>query len=252
MAARGRWVGGSERSALSSTFYPHGRGRQAPAHGDGDLWSELRRPLTRWPTWPPSCGGKVIDLGLARRGPRSDSPTNRSRSGAGGHGCAGASSRRGTSSGGVACGRRGRLVRGRSRAGVATRLDPDLRLCKTTTVTGDAATSSETSRDAAGAVTGEMRTAAGATKQTTETCEPLGVPEMAVLSLPSLVLIAPILKGINIAGLFGVDFREFQSRVAQQATDQVVRVIIEQKFGDQATAAVKQAASGEVTDLPQA
>jgi hypothetical protein len=137
-------------------------------------------------------------------------------------------------------------------AGVATRLDPDLRLCKTTTVTGDAATSSETSRDAVGAVTGETRTAAGATKQTTETCEPLGVPEMAVLSLPSLVLIAPILKGINIAGLFGVDFREFQSRVAQQATDQVVRVIIEQKFGDQATAAVKQAASGEVTDLPQA
>jgi hypothetical protein len=137
-------------------------------------------------------------------------------------------------------------------AGIVTRLDPDLHICKTTTIVTDPATSVETSTDATGTVTGEKTTSAPPTEQSTRACEPLGVAEMAVLLLPFLILVAPILKGFNIAGLFGFDFREFQEKVVDDAKAQVIRVVVAHDIGVKTKEAVNQMEEGRVSDLPEA
>ncbi len=79
---------------------------------------------------------------------------------------------------------------------------------------------------------------------------PTDAAELAVLSLPGLVLLRPILKGFNIAGLFGVDFKEITENAARAAEEQALRLATT----TQALAKVEQAAPGvdeqSVTDLP--
>ena len=135
--------------------------------------------------------------------------------------------------------------------GIVSRLDPDLRICRTTTVITNPSTSVETSTDATGTVTGERTTSVPKTEQSTTICEPLGVAEIAVLLLPFLILIAPILKGFNIAGLFGFDFREFRERVVDETKEQVIRVIVESDIGAKTIRAVHQIDEGKVSDLPE-
>lgn len=135
--------------------------------------------------------------------------------------------------------------------GVASRLESTLRICTTSTVATEPNSSEEISTNDNGAVTGKKTTSTGQTEQTTKTCEPVSVGELAVISLPLLILISPILKGFNIAGLFGIDFREFQEKVVQEAKEQSIRVIIEYETGARTKTALDQAQQGRVSDLPQ-
>ena len=135
-------------------------------------------------------------------------------------------------------------------AAVVTRLDPDLQLCKTASVVKDEITSVETTTDANGNVTSETTTKVPMSKEATETCEPLGVAEFAVLLLPSLILISPVLKGFNIAGLFGFDFRDFKEEVVSETQEKVIRVVIEREVGAKTERAVNQIGEGKLSDLP--
>jgi hypothetical protein len=110
----------------------------------------------------------------------------------------------------------------------------------------------EKSTDAQGALSGTKTSMDGATAQTSTPCEPVGLAELAVLALPALFLISPLLKGFNMAGLVGIDFRDFQEKVVQEAKEQIIRVIIERETGEKTQTALAQAAEGEVSPLPEA
>lgn len=129
------------------------------------------------------------------------------------------------------------------------RFDSDLHPCKTTVTDKGATTSVATEEGPRGNVKGTTRSEGSATTDTSTACEPLGAIELAVLLIPSLLLIAPALKGINIAGLFGFDFRELQEKVMTQAQEQVIRVILEQEIGTRAQRALSEVDKGDVVDL---
>ncbi|MDQ1492334.1 MAG: hypothetical protein QOJ23_4848 [Actinomycetota bacterium] len=135
--------------------------------------------------------------------------------------------------------------------GVVTRWDPDLRLCDTKVVTKEPSSSSETEVAPEAKVT-KKDTSQGATKERTRSCNPVGVPELAALSLPVLVLVLPALKSFSIAGLFSVDLIEQRAaeKATQQATGQVLRVIFEDRFGEDIATSEAQAAAGQVRPLP--
>ncbi len=130
---------------------------------------------------------------------------------------------------------------------IATHVDSDLRPCTDSTQTTSPAHSTEDSSTASGAAAGKKVTTTGQSVQTTRSCDPLGVGQLAVLMVPAVVLVAPALKGFNVAGLFGVDFKEQAAAVAKE---QVFRVILETAVGATTLEAVEEARAGRVSDLP--
>jgi hypothetical protein len=133
--------------------------------------------------------------------------------------------------------------------GIVTRWDPDLRLCDTKVVTKEPWSSRETEVAPEEKVTNK-ETSQGAVKERTKSCEPLGVPELAVLSLPAFLLVLPALKSFSIAGLFAVELKEVERRATEKATEQALRVIVEHRFGEDLATAKAQAAAGQVRPLP--
>lgn len=96
---------------------------------------------------------------------------------------------------------------------VITRLTPSLHLCQTTTVTtiGEGSDSSMLQR-------------------TEEACSPpLDLQYVALLLLPSVLLVAPVLSEFTIAGLFSAKLRQV---VAEEATRQTQSLLVTHELGE--------------------
>ena len=132
--------------------------------------------------------------------------------------------------------------------GVATRVDEDLAPCKTSSVVTTPGTSLETGSGADGATSKSVRSEP--TTATTETCEPVSVAEVAVLLLPAVLLISPILKGITIAGLGTFDLKEEVNQIKKETAEQVVRVVFQQEIGTGLAQATGDLDAGQVEPLP--
>lgn len=128
------------------------------------------------------------------------------------------------------------------------RLDEDLHLCKTAVTSGPAVTTTETERTRRGSAGRTKTIEVPATEESTRSCEPIGVVELAVLLVPSLLLIAPALERINIAGLLGVELRRVQERV--EAQGRVVTYVYADLLGQRTEEAFTQADKGQVVPLP--
>jgi hypothetical protein len=136
--------------------------------------------------------------------------------------------------------------------GVAGRIDPELRVCQGTKVTTSVGPSIERSTDASGATAGTKVTTTDEAHQSTDSCAPVSVAELAALTLPGLFLIQPILKGINIAGLFGIDFKDIQEKATKAATEQTVRLVLTSERGSTSETASEQVAEQDFYDVPPA
>jgi hypothetical protein len=79
----------------------------------------------------------------------------------------------------------------------------------------------------------------------------MGLAELAVLSVPTLVAIRPIMKSFNIFGL-GVDFKEMQAKAVKEAKDLTVVLHIGGESGAKTGQASAEAERGEIADLPLA
>jgi len=134
--------------------------------------------------------------------------------------------------------------------GAWTWANPEDMFCSSSTETTEPGVVIEMSAGADGRRSESKSTQAEASETTTDTCTGLSVAQVGLLLLPAVGLVWPAIKGFSIAGI-GIDLWEVKEAAAKEATEQVIRIVMERQVGESVREGFAESERVDPDELPR-